>query len=210
MKKKIFVFLAVLIVLSFIPMASLYAEANSISYIGAAWDIPSPTVYVTLQKGIDSSYKTAAFDAVNIWMAKLGSNFSYTPVDSSTKKNPAKITITIKKNTGNILGTTRISSAAGNLTGISITMASQNAMGKPLEPVDFKNILMHELGHAFGLGHANDDGIGLKDLMYPYYDFTTVGYAVPPSDFDISALLAIYTSDGFAGDNNAIPSVYTK
>jgi hypothetical protein len=211
MRKRIFIFLAVILILLLIP-STLYATATSITYIGAKWNKTSPSVYVTLQKGVDAKYKTASFDALDLWMDKLGSGFEYSEMDNApSKKNPADITINIKKNTGAVLGSTKISASGGYITGISITMACQNAMGQTLQDIDFTNILTHELGHAFGLGHANDNGDKIYDLMYPYYDFTTVGSPVEISNFDIDALHWIYGTKGFAGTNHSpIPSSYPQ
>lgn len=214
MKRKFFIFLVVLFLLTFIPVVSLYATATSIPYIGASWN-HNPTVYITLQKVVDPSYKDEAVGAINDWINALNaasgaSNFSYTIlVDPPSKRAPADISIQIKKNTGAVLGSTKISASSGTLNNTSITIASQNAMGKALDPADFRNILRHELGHALGLGHANDNGSGDKDLMYPYYDYIEVGYDVLPSALDISALINLYTSDGFGGTNlSPIPQMY--
>ncbi len=212
MKKKFFIFLAILIILSFIPISSLYATSTSISYIGAAWNHNDLTVYISLQKGVDPTYRDEAIVALNDWKGLLGISFSYHLVNyTPSKKNPVDISIEIKKNTGAVLGSTKISSSSGTMNSTSITMASQNAMGKPLDRDDFKNILRHELGNAFGLGHSNDNGTPPVDLMYAYYDYTTVGYAVMPSiDLDIAALLHLYnTGNGFAGTTlTKMPTVF--
>jgi hypothetical protein len=211
MKKRFFVFLAVLIILSFIPISFLYADATSISYIGAYWD-EKPTVYISLQKGVDQSYLNAGILALDDWNGIFGTDSFEILTNTPTKKNPADITITIKRNTGAVLGSTKISTSAGILTKITITVASQNAMGKPLGPEDFRNILRHEFGHALGLGHANDDGTGDIDLMYPYYDYMEVGLGdVTPSPFDIEALQYLYGNDGFGGDVlSPIPRMYPE
>jgi hypothetical protein len=120
----------------------------------------------------------------------------------------ADISIRIKKNTGALLGSTSTSSSGDVLNYAKITVASQNAMGKPLDKADFRNILRHELGHALGLGHANDNGSGATDLMYPYYDYITVGTDFYPSNLNITALINIYGTDGFGGTNYAIPTSY--
>jgi predicted Zn-dependent protease len=207
-KKKLLIFLSVFIILSLIPISFLYADATSIKYIGAVWG-EKPTVYITLQKGVDASYKTAATSALNDWNVVFSSG-SYTPLtEAPTKKNPADITITIKGNTGAVLGSTKLSASSGIFTKVTITVASHNAMGKSLDIEDFKNILRHEFGHALGLGHANDNGTGDKDLMYPYYDYIEIGSKVPVSNFDKEALDNLYRQDGFGGDIlSPIPQMY--
>ena len=210
MKKKFFILLAVLFLLTFIPVASLYATATSISYIGASWNHDPVTVYISLQKGVDPSYLGEVNTALNDWKIRLGSNFNFQISDSpQSKRIPGDISIQIKKNTGAVLGSTQLSSSGESLSYAKIVLASQNAMGKALDKADFRNILRHELGHALGLGHANDNGSDNKDLMYPYYDYIEVGYDVFPSVLDISALINLYGNDGFVGTNlSPIPQMY--
>ncbi len=192
----------------------VYAVATSIAYIGAEWHHDPITVYVSLDKGVDPSYRDQVTTALTDWKILLqsGNNavFNFQILDNpQSKRVPADISIRIKKNTGAILGSTSVSSSGVDINYAKITVSSQNAMGKPLDPADFRNILRHELGHALGLGHANDDGTGAKDLMYSYYDYITVGYDVYPSSLDIDALRNIYGSDGFGGTNAVtIPASY--
>lgn len=109
-----------------------------------------------------------------------------------------------------MLGSTQLSSSVGSLSYAKIVLASQNTMGKPLDKADFRNILRHELGHALGFGHANDNGSGEKDLMYPYYDYIEVGYDVLPSAFNDLALMHLHGNDGFGGTNlSLIPQMYS-
>lgn len=205
----------ILLVLALLVVGA-YAVASYVGYIGASWNHDPVTVYVQLDKGVDSSYKAEVQTALDDWSNRLksktgSSDFNFRVLDSpQSKRIPADIAIRLKKNTGAVLGSTSISASGENLAYTKITMATQNAMGKPLDPADFGNILRHELGHALGLGHANDDGSGEKDLMYPYYDFIEVGYDVYPSDLDLEALVYLYGSDGFKGDNlHPIPSTYS-
>jgi hypothetical protein len=206
----IILFLAVLAL-----TATAYAVATNIAYIGAEWNHDPVTVYITLDKGVDPSYATEAQTALNDWTQALqdktdnSAAFNFQVLTSpQSRHNPADITIRIKKNTGAILGSTSISASGTTLTAAKITVSSKNAMGQPLDKADFRNILRHELGHALGLGHANDDGTGTTDLMYPYYDYLTVGTDINPSNLDTSALVHIYGTDGFGGTNNAIPASY--
>ncbi|MCL5986276.1 MAG: matrixin family metalloprotease [Actinobacteria bacterium] len=203
-----------------LPIATANAAATTIQYVGASWDHDPVTVYITLDKGVDASYGNEVRTVLEDWSSSLKSKsktisgtagaFNFSTLSSpQSKKIPADITIRIRKNTGNILGSAQIFSSNETMAYVKIVMASQNAMGKPLDKADFRNILRHELGHALGLGHANDDGVGEKDLMYPSYDYIQIGTDTLPSEIDLSAVINLYTLDGFTLPNlHPIPTSY--
>ena len=196
--------LAISAVLLTVPAA--HAVATSIELLGVAWD-HNPTVYIKLQKGVDPKYRAVVIDALNAWIDalnnKVGStNFAYVLKDTLAKRETADITITLKKNTGTILGSTTIWSSGGVITKVEITLATQNALGLPLDEGDVFTIAAHELGHAWGLGHSNDDGKSPIDLMAPTFDFMgSNNVRILPSDLDLGAVLTIYGSDGFPPPN---------
>mgnify|MGYP002396215116 FL=1 len=186
-----------------VPITQAYA--TSIQLLGVAWN-HNPTVYISLQKGVNPAYKAVVVDALNAWInalnTKVGESiFSYTLKERLAKGQTADITITLKKNTGMILGSTSISSSGGIITSVKITLATQNAVGLPLDEGDVFTIAAHEIGHAWGLGHSNDNGQGSLDLMYPAFDFMGSNGKIYPSNLDLDAVIAIYDSDGFGGTN---------
>jgi len=182
------------------------AVATSIELYGVAWN-HNPTVYIKLEKGVDPKYRGVVIEALNAWIdglnKKVGTTaFNYVLKDTLSKGEKADITITLKKNTGVILGSTSIWSSGGVITKVVITLATQNALGLPLDEGDVFTIAAHEIGHAWGLGHSNDDGKEPLDLMAPTFDFTeSNNVRILPSDLDLMAVLAIYGSDGFEGYN---------
>jgi len=201
MRKSKYVVLAVMFsaVLLTVPVAQ--AAATSIQLLGVAWN-HNPTVYVSLQKGVDLKYKAVVIDALDAWTSGLNANFTYVLKDSLAKRETADITITLKKNTGTILGSTSISSSGGVIRSVKITLATQNAIGLPLDQGDVFTIAAHEIGHAWGLGHSNDDGNPPVDLMAPTFDFTgSSNVRVLPSDLDLNAVITIYGADGFGTPN---------
>lgn len=128
--------------------------------------------------------------------------FNFVVVDQPlSKKRPADITITVKKNTGTMLESTSISSSGGIIQDVKITLAAYNALGLPLGIEDFRTIARHEIGHALGLGHSDDNGNEPLDLMVPTLDFIGVNYDIHPSDLNLDAVLYIYGDDGFSGQN---------
>lgn len=93
-------------------------------------------------------------------------------------------------------------SAEGKIIKVEITLATQNAFGLPLDEGDVFTIAAHQIGHAWGIGHSNDDGNEPVDLMGPSYDFMgNNNKRILPSDLDRRAVLAVYGSDGFAAPN---------
>ncbi|MEM4312133.1 MAG: matrixin family metalloprotease [Nitrososphaerales archaeon] len=204
--------------LTFTVLASplAYSLATEISLLGSAWDHDNITVYIQLQKGIDSSYEGEVKSAFNDWSNALKTkatnpnafNFNFLNKPES-KKRPADIYVEVRKNTGTILGSATISSSNGKIKEVKIVLAAYNALGLPLGREDFRTIARHEIGHGLGLGHSNDDGKEPLDLMAPTYDFVGVNKDIYPSDLNLNALIFIYGTDGFGGINlSQIPSKY--
>jgi Matrixin len=80
-----------------------------------------------------------------------------------------------------ILGETSISARSGLIDNARITLAT-TGFGSPLDTTQIKQIAMHEIGHALGLGHANFIG----DIMAPAVNYQTGAI----SKCDINAVLA--------------------
>lgn len=189
--------LALCAILFVLPVVQ--AVGTSIPLYGVAWN-HNPTVYISLQKGVDPALEDEVIDALDEWATNFRGHFILLSTPP-TKKNPADITITLKKNWGNVLGSTSIRYSGSTIISATITVATKNAMGLPLDATDVFSITAHELGHALGLGHATDDGVEPIDLMYPYFDFVGSNARVYPSSLDVKAVRAIYGTNGFLGDN---------
>ena len=213
--KGILTVMAIVVSLVLVLPLQANAAATTQSLLGASWDHDPITVYVSMQKRIASSYEdqviTAFEDWINALNAESGSeNFNVLFLTKKpSKRNPADITVTVRKNTGMVLGSTWVTSSGGVMKSTKITLAAYNAMGLPLEESDFRTIARHEIGHALGLGHSNDNGQEPLDLMSPTFDFVGVNSDILPSSLNINAVLAIYGGDGFGKPNtSSIPPTY--
>ncbi|MFQ5761406.1 MAG: matrixin family metalloprotease [Candidatus Bathyarchaeia archaeon] len=174
------------------------AQTGSITVLGVAWDHPELTVSINTRGG-DSSYIPYVQAALDDWQTRInaledvGSTgyASFAFVSVSSKK--ADIIVTLKKNTGVILGSASIDADGDVIKKVSIKLATENAMGQPLDIFDVQNIAAHEVGHALGLGHADVE----DDLMHSSYDFVETGSVNLPSTLDLEAINYIYGNDGF-------------
>jgi len=78
----------------------------------------------------------------------------------------------------NALGETLVlSSSNGTNLVANVTLSAQSQV-VDVTRQDYRDTAVHELGHALGLGHSNSS----KDLMYPYNDIFSSGYAISTLD----------------------------
>jgi predicted Zn-dependent protease len=60
----------------------------------------------------------------------------------------------------------------------------------PMSETMFYNVILHEMGHAIGLGHANDNEQGLIDPMFKYFNNEEEKRSV--SRLDVMTLQRLY------------------
>jgi hypothetical protein len=70
MMNKYAIYLVIPIALA-LSVASVYAIATNIGYIGASWNHDPVSVYIVLNKGVDPSYRTEVQTALNDWSSAL-------------------------------------------------------------------------------------------------------------------------------------------
>ena len=63
---------------------------------------------------------------------------------------------------------------------------------EPWNPVDFFNVMLHEIGHAAGLGHSSVQG----SVMYPTYDWRSTNTRLRLAQDDINGIRALFPESG--------------
>jgi len=210
--------IAILLLLSASTISIVKASPATIELIGKEWNHDPLKVYIKAPSDLVPHVLTA----LNDWSKAL-EGVSENPIDNSelgegtpdgifdfvvvSSSKGADIVITVEKGAAaGVLGMTLVYDKNGDGYIDKVKIIVKAGLG--LDPADFRNVVRHEIGHALGLGHADDP----NDLMYPTYDASAISYDISPSDLDINALLYIYYSDGFDLPNlspGEIPSTYT-
>lgn len=117
-------------------------------------------------KYFKSSYKEYITYAFKIWQ-KADERIDYTFTNNSRN---ADIEFVFEENLGkkyeeNYLGLTEYDTNRNNEIGFSKVQISLLKFGKEkISAGEIKATIIHELGHAFGLGHSDNE----TDIMYPY------------------------------------------
>ena len=177
--------------------------AIDFSLEGAKWGSPElGTAGGTVTWAVDNSISQAELQSINAAFAEWSevANIQFQQV-ASTADSDIDFANSALDGAGNVLGVTGFSYAGGQLQSAEIQFDS----GDNLSGSDFSLVAIHEIGHAIGLGHYNDDDA----VMNSFANFDLTG--LEQSDIDgIVALYGANTTDmADAGTGTTPPDTAT-
>ena len=172
--------------------------AVDFSLEGAKWGSPElGTAGGTVTWAVDNSISQAELQSINAAFAEWSevANIQFQQVSSTANAN-IDFSNSALDGAGNVLGVTGFSFTGGQLQSADIQFDS----GDNLSGSEFSLVAIHEIGHAIGLGHFNDD----PAVMNSTANFDLTGLA--QSDIDgIVALYGANTTDMSDAGTGATP-----
>jgi len=156
--------------------------AVDFSLEGAKWGSPElGTAGGTVTWAVDNNISQAELQSINAAFAEWSevANIQFQQV-ASTVDSDIDFANSALDGAGNVLGVTGFSYAGGQLQSAEIQFDS----GDNLSGSDFSLVAIHEIGHAIGLGHFNDD----PAVMNSTANFDLTGLA----QSDIDGIVALY------------------
>lgn len=156
--------------------------AVDFSLEGAKWGSPElGTAGGIVTWAVDNSISQVELQSINAAFAEWSevANIQFQQV-SSTADSDIDFSNSALDGAGNVLGVTGFSYSGGQLQSADIQFDS----GDNLSGSEFSLVAIHEIGHAIGLGHFNDD----PAVMNSTANFDLTGLA----QSDIDGVLALY------------------
>ena len=156
--------------------------AYDFSLEGAKWGSPElGTAGGTVTWAVDDSISQAELQSINAAFAEWSevANIQFQAV-SSTADADIDFSNSAIDGAGNVLGVAGISFSGGQLQSADVQFDS----GDNLSGSEFTLVAIHEIGHAIGLGHFNDD----PAVMNSTANFSLTGLA----QSDIDGIVALY------------------
>jgi predicted Zn-dependent protease len=180
----------------------VYGYATNISFLDCACKWDKKQIIIWIENSQESKYTDYVMEAFNVWHT----NFPELRYSIHTDK-PAKWDIHVKivdkyvdEETPGILAKTDIRASWGSATiekvfiiiptHMAVFAESEQIQFSEMNDIMFYNIILHETGHAIGLGHANENEERLIDPMFKYIDSDEEKRTV--SKLDVMTLERLY------------------
>jgi hypothetical protein len=212
--------LATIFVISFLSPLSRSVDASisySIELQEFRWDQFPLTVLVDMNEWSLPEYATSVREALDSWgksiwnythsytnMTLMFNYIFFTSSTNSTQNYDVLVTFTPYEMPpeSNIVGLTKFRWDIATHTAISPTIINVTTYSATADQLFIKNVVMHEFGHALGLGHASSESTSDgPELMY--YSSTNT-QIVFPSTLDVFGLITLYS--GSHGQSVQLPT----
>ncbi len=158
--------------------------SHTLELLGVGWTKQTVTYAIRASNGVTEQAIGDVRSAAEQWASVLP--FVFTEANSGQTPD---ITIHMKVGGGQVLGSAQpktVSPFSCALASVSVQLSGK-VFGQAFSSTGTRNVALHELGHAFGLGHCDDPA----DLMYAYGDPVN-GAAQSISQCDRNGITVIY------------------
>jgi hypothetical protein len=185
-------------------VTTVYASgyATNIAFLACACKWDKKQIIVWIENSEDRKYTDYAIEAFNAWQTNFP-RLQY----AIHKDNSAEWDIHVKivdkyvdeENFGTLAKSDiLVDWSSGSLDKVSILIPTHVAKRAETKQIEFSemndamfyNIILHEIGHSIGLGHANENEQGLIDPMFKYIDKNEGKRSI--SKLDIMTLERLY------------------
>lgn len=159
--------------------AYAYGYATNIVFLDCACKWNNRDVIVWIENSQDSKYADYVVEAFNSWEEDFPKLHYIIYMDKPVSWDIHVIVLEkyLDEGSPSTLAKSEISASWSTtaLESVSITvpiqlvnMESKQAKFSSMSDTMFYNIILHEIGHAIGLGHANENENGMIDPMFKY------------------------------------------
>lgn len=193
------------LLVAFMIVIPVYAGgyATNIVYLDCACKWGKSQIVVWIENSQEEKYTNHVIDAFHAWQTNFP-KLKYLIYTDKPERWDIHVKIVekhfLESKEGTVLATSNINADYSNasIESVYIVIPTSLAEGNDSEHMKFNkmndnmfyNIILHEVGHAIGLGHANENEQGMIDPMYKYIDSDEEKRSV--SKLDVMTLQRLY------------------